>query len=136
LDEEAVKYGHYPAWLWLGLKTIAFDHRAFRPSSRAMPSAKQEAMMFVVKPLMEDADLRAFLSLAAANEYAETGVFQDCGCEQSEIHFVDGEITADEAVAAVKDGRSEKRTIVRRRMSADEIEVSRLDALAERELGL
>jgi hypothetical protein len=30
---------------------------------------------------MEDADLRAFSSLAAANEYAETGVFQDCGCE-------------------------------------------------------
>jgi hypothetical protein len=47
-----------------------------------------------------------------------------------------GEVTADEAVAAVKDGRSEKRTIVQRRMSADEIEVSRLDALAERELEL
>jgi hypothetical protein len=43
--------------------------------------------MFIVKPLMEDADLRAFLSLAAANEYAETGVFQDCGCEQSEIQW-------------------------------------------------
>jgi hypothetical protein len=91
--------------------------------------------MFVVKPLMEDADLRAFLSLAAASEYAETGVFQDCGCEQSEIHFVDGAVTADEAVAAVKDGLSEKRTIVHRRMSPDEIEVARLDALAERELG-
>jgi hypothetical protein len=39
---------------------------------------------------MENADLRAFLSPAAANDYAETGVFQDCGCEQSEIHFVDG----------------------------------------------
>ena len=91
--------------------------------------------MFVVKPLMEDADLRAFLSLAAANEYAETGVFQDCGCEQSEIHFVDGGVTADEAVAAVKEGLSEKRTIVQRRMSPDEIEVARLDALAKRELG-
>ena len=91
--------------------------------------------MFVVKPLMEDADLRAFLSLAAANEYAKTGVFLDCGCEQSEIHFVDGEVTADEAVAAVKDGRSEKRAVVHRRMSADEVEVSRLDALAEREFG-
>jgi hypothetical protein len=43
--------------------------------------------------------------------------------------------TADEAVAAVNDGLSEKRTIVHRRMSPDEIEVSRLDALAERELG-
>jgi hypothetical protein len=91
--------------------------------------------MFVVKPLMEDADPRAFLSLAAANEYAKTGVFLDCGCEQSEIHFVDGEVTADEAVAAVKDGRSEKRAVVHRRMSADEVEVSRLDALAEREFG-
>jgi hypothetical protein len=79
--------------------------------------------MFVVKPLMEDADLRAFSSLAAANEYAEIGVFQDCGCEQSEIHFVDGGVTADEAVAAVEDGLSEKRTIVHRRMSPDEIEV-------------
>jgi hypothetical protein len=91
--------------------------------------------MFVVKPLMEDADPRAFLSLAAANEYAKTGVFLDCGCEQSEIHFVDGEVSADEAVAAVKDGRSEKRAVVHRRMSADEVEVSRLDALAEREFG-
>jgi hypothetical protein len=91
--------------------------------------------MFVVKPLMEDADLRAFSSLAAANEYAETGVFQDCGCEQSEIHFVDGGVTADEAVAAVEDGLSEKRIVVHRRMSPDEIEVARLDALAERELG-
>jgi hypothetical protein len=100
-----------------------------------MLNGKQGTVMFVVKPLMEDADLRAFLSPAAANDYAETGVFQDCGCEQSEIHFVDGEVTADEAVAAVKDGRSEKRTIVHRRMSADEIEVARLDALAERELG-
>jgi hypothetical protein len=91
--------------------------------------------MFVVKPLMEDADPRAFSSLAAANEYAKTGVFLDCGCEQSEIHFVDGEVSADEAVAAVKDGRSEKRAVVHRRMSADEVEVSRLDALAEREFG-
>src|SRR5471030_584971 len=87
-------------------------------------------MMFVVKPLMEDANLRAFVSPAAANEYAETGVFQDCGCEQSEIHFVDGEVTADEAVAAVRSGRSEKRSIVRRRMSAAEIAAnSRLDDL-------
>lgn len=101
-----------------------------------MLGATWETMMFVVKPLMQDADLRAFLSPAAANEYAETGVFQDCGCEQSEIHFVDGDVTAAEAVAAVKDGRSEKRTVVHRKMSADEIEVSRLDALAERELGL
>jgi hypothetical protein len=100
-----------------------------------MLSAKLEAVMFVVKPLMEDADLRAFLSPADASEYAETGVFQDCGCEQSEIHFVGGEVTADEAVAAVKEGHSEKRVIVHRRMSAAEIEVSRLDALAERELG-
>ena len=92
-------------------------------------------MMFVVKPLMKDPDLRAFSSSTAANEYAETGVFQDCGCEQSEIHFVDGEVSADEAVAAVKDGRSEKRSIVHRKMSADEIEVARLDALAERDLG-
>jgi hypothetical protein len=92
-------------------------------------------MMFVVKPLMEDADLRAFHSPAAANEYAETGVFQDCGCEQSEIHFVDGEVTADEAVAAVKDGRSEKRAIVHRRMTPEEIEVSELNAKAQRELG-
>jgi hypothetical protein len=91
--------------------------------------------MFVVKPLMQDADLRTFLSPNAANEYAETGVFQDCGCEQSEIHFVDGEVTADEAVAAVKDGRSEKRAIVHRRMTAEEIEVSELDASAQRELG-
>jgi hypothetical protein len=101
-----------------------------------MLSAKLEVMMFVVKPLMEDAERRVFLSPEAANEYAETGVFQDCGCEQSEIHFVDEEVTADEAVAAVKAGRSEKRSIVHRRMSAEEIEVSRLDALAERELGL
>ncbi len=90
--------------------------------------------MFVVKPLMQDADLRAFLSPAAANEYAESGVFQDCGCEQSEIHFVDGQVTADEAIAAVKEGRSEKRNTVHRRMTADEIETARLDALAEREL--
>jgi hypothetical protein len=100
-----------------------------------MLGGKSEAEMFVVKPLMEDADLRAFLSPTAANEYAEAGVFQDCGCEQSEIHFVDGEVTADEAIQAVMDGRSETRAIVRRRMSAEELEVSRLDALAERELG-
>jgi hypothetical protein len=99
-----------------------------------MFSEKSEAKMFVVKPLMEDADLRAFLSPAAANEYAEAGVFQDCGCEQSEIHFVDGEVTADEAIQAVRDGRSETRSIVRRRMSAEELEISRLDALAERDL--
>ena len=57
--------------------------------------------MFVVKPLMKAADLPAFLSPAAAHEYAEAGIFQDCGYEQSEIHFVDGEVTADEAVQAV-----------------------------------
>jgi hypothetical protein len=86
--------------------------------------------MFVVKPLMEEADLRAFSSLMAAHEYAETGVFKDCGCAQSEIHFVDGEVTAADAVAAVKDGRSEKRMIVQRRMSPDEIEANaRLDVL-------
>ena len=86
--------------------------------------------MFVVKPLMEEADLRAFSSLTAAHEYAETGVVQDCGCAQSEIHFVDGEVTAADAVAAVKDGRSEKRMIVQRRMSLEEIEAnSRLDVL-------
>jgi hypothetical protein len=80
--------------------------------------------------LMEEADLRAFLSLAAANDYAETSVFQDCGCEQSEIHFVDGDVTADEAVAAVMDGRSEKRMIVDRRRSVEEIEAnSRFDDL-------
>jgi hypothetical protein len=101
-----------------------------------MIGGQQETMMFVVKPLMQDADLRAFLSPAAANDYAETGVFQDCGCEQSEIHFVDGEVTAAEAVAAVKDGRSETRAIVHRRMTPEEIEVSELDALAQRELGL
>jgi hypothetical protein len=100
-----------------------------------MLGGMSEAEMFVVKPLMEDADLRAFLSPTAANEYAEAGVFQDCGCEQSEIHFVDGEVTADEAIQAVRDGRSETRAIVRRRMSAEELEVSRLDALAEREFG-
>jgi hypothetical protein len=100
-----------------------------------MIGGHQETMMFVVKPLMQDADLRAFLSPAAANEYAETGVFQDCGCEQSEINFVDGEVTVDEAVAAVKDGHSEKRSIVHRRMTPEEIEVSELDALAQRELG-
>jgi hypothetical protein len=95
-----------------------------------MLGGKQEAGMFVVKPLMEEADLRAFLSLAAANDYAETGVFQDCGCERSEIHFVDGDVTADEAVAAVMDGRSEKRMIVDRRRSVEEIEAnSRLDDL-------
>jgi hypothetical protein len=98
-----------------------------------MIGGQQERMMFVVKPLMQEADLRAFLTPAAANEYAETGVFQDCGCEQSEIHFVDGDVTADEAVTAVKDGRSEKRAIVNRRMTADEIKVSQLDALAQRE---
>jgi hypothetical protein len=68
----------------------------------------------------------------------ETGVFEDCGCEQSEIHFVDGDVSPDEAVAAVKDGRSEKRATVHRRISAQEIEVrSRLDVLADlRELRL
>ena len=94
--------------------------------------------MYVVKPLMEGTDLRAFLSPAAAKEYAETGVFQECGCERSEIHYVDGEVSSDEAKAAVQAGRSEKRVTIHRRMSAREIEVSsRLDALAElRELGL
>jgi hypothetical protein len=57
-------------------------------------------------------------------------VFQDCGCAQSEIHFVDGWVTAANVVAAVKDGRSEKRMIVQRRMSLEEIEAnSRLDVL-------
>jgi hypothetical protein len=94
-----------------------------------------ETIMFVVKPLMQDADLRAFLNPVAANKYAEIGVFQDCGCEQSKIHFVDGEVTADQAVAAVKAGRSEKRAIVHRRLTAEESEVSQLDALAQREFG-
>lgn len=94
--------------------------------------------MFVVKPLMEEDGLRAFLSPKAAKEYAETGVFQDCGCQESEIHFVDGEVSAEEAIAAVRNGNSEKRATVHRSMSANEIEVrSRLDALADlRELGL
>ena len=83
--------------------------------------------MFVVRPLMEDAELRVFLSLAAANEYAETGVFQDCGCEQSEIHSSMGNVSAEDAVVSVRAGNSEKRATVHRRMSAREIEVNSAD---------
>jgi hypothetical protein len=94
--------------------------------------------MFVVVPLDDEAEPKPFLSAKAAKEWAETGAFQEFGVEQSEIHFVDGEVSKAEAIAAVKAGKSEKRATVHRRMSAHEIEVnSRREAEAElRDLGL
>jgi hypothetical protein len=94
--------------------------------------------MFVVVPLDDEAEPKPFLSAKAAREWAETGAFQEYGVERCEIHFVDGEVSKDEAIAAVQAGKSEKRATVHRRMSAHEIEVnSRRDAEAElRSLGL
>lgn len=94
--------------------------------------------MFVVKPLVDGAKPKAFLSAAAAKEWAETGAFRECEAEQSEIHRVDDELSVAEAVAVVQAGRSERVTTIHRRMSAQEIEVnSRLEAEVElRDLGL
>jgi hypothetical protein len=75
--------------------------------------------MFVVKPLMKAADLPAFFRIAAASK-AES-ILSMAKSLQMRL--------------SKQSGRSETRAIVRGRMSAEELEVSRLDALAERELG-
>jgi len=79
--------------------------------------------MFVVVPLIDGAEPRPFLTAKAAKEWAETGAFQEFEAEQSEVHFIDGDVSKEEAIAAVKDGRSEKRATITRRVSAREIEV-------------
>jgi hypothetical protein len=94
--------------------------------------------MFVVKPLVEGAEPKAFLSVVAAKEWAETDAYRDLEAEHCELHFVDGEVSPAEAIAAFKAGKSEKRSVIHRRISAEEIERdSKLEALAElRDLGL
>jgi hypothetical protein len=65
--------------------------------------------MFVVKPLVDGAEPKCFLSPAAAKKYAETDAFREWEAEECEIHFVEGKVSPQEAVLAVKAGLSEKR---------------------------
>jgi hypothetical protein len=52
-----------------------------------MLGGKQEAQVFVVKPLADSAEPRAFLSPKAATEFAEYGAYSEFGAEVSEIHW-------------------------------------------------
>jgi hypothetical protein len=45
--------------------------------------------MYVVKPVDADGELRPFLSPKAANEWAQTGAYQECGADICEIYTVD-----------------------------------------------
>ena len=77
--------------------------------------------MFVVKPLADSAEPRAFLSPKAATEWAEYDAYSEFGAEVSEIHWVEGKCSPDEAIEAVRSGKSEKRATVHRKMSPKEI---------------
>jgi hypothetical protein len=77
--------------------------------------------MFVVKPLVDLAEPRAFLSPKAATEWAEYQAYSEFGAEVSEIHWVECKCSPDEAIEAVRSGKSEKRATVHRKMSPKEI---------------
>ena len=84
--------------------------------------------MFVVKPLEDSAELRAFLSPKAAKEWAEYHAYSEFGAEVSEIHWVEGKPSPDEAIEAVRSGKSEKRATVHRKMTPKEIDEVRAAA--------
>ncbi len=44
--------------------------------------------MYVVKPVDADGELRPFLSPKAANEWAQTGAYQESGADICEIYRV------------------------------------------------
>ncbi len=94
--------------------------------------------MFVVLPLIDQAEPKVFRSAKGANEWAQTGAFAETGADKCEVHWVEDAMNEMQAIAAVKGGSSEKRATIHRRLSAAEIEeIVRLDAIAElRHLGL
>jgi hypothetical protein len=94
--------------------------------------------MYVVKPLIDDDELKVFGTSKAAKEYAETEAFATTGADKCEVHQVEDDLDPKQAVAAVKAGKSKLLVTIHRRLRASEIEVlERRDAEAFlRELGL
>ena len=94
-------------------------------------------MYYVVKPVGADGELRAFLSPKAANEWAQTGAYQECGVDICEIYTVDG-ASKGEAIEKVRTGQAKKTAREHRRLTATEIEAQeRHDAIMElKTLGL
>jgi hypothetical protein len=90
-----------------------------------------------VKPADADGELRPFLSPKAANEWAQTGAYQECGADICEIYTVDG-ASKEEAIEKVRTGQAGKPSRVHRRLTAGEIEgQERHDAIMLlKELGL
>jgi hypothetical protein len=83
-------------------------------------------MYFVVKPVDSDGELRAFLSPKAANEWAQTGAYQEYGTDICEIYTVDCE-SKEEAIEKVATGQAgEPSARVYRRLTAREIEAEEL----------
>jgi hypothetical protein len=91
--------------------------------------------MYVVKPLIDQAEPKVFCTAKGANEWAQTG---ETGADICELHWVGDDLSMKQAVAAVKAGRSKKLATIHRRLSAFDIEeLERRDAIAYlRELGL
>jgi hypothetical protein len=63
--------------------------------------------MYVVKPVDADGELRPFLSPKAANEWAQTGAYRECGADVCEIYTVD-DASKEEAVALLSAGQAGK----------------------------
>ena len=94
-------------------------------------------MYYVVRPVDANGELHAFFSPKAANEWAQTGAYQECGADICEIYKVDV-ASVEEAVELVRTGQVAKTARVHRRLSAAEIEEQvKYDAMMElKELGL
>lgn len=85
--------------------------------------------MYVVKPVDAHGELRPFLSPKAANEWAQTGAYQEYGADICEIYTVD-DASKEEAIEIVRTGRAGKPLRVHRRLTAREIEAQeRHDAI-------
>ena len=72
--------------------------------------------MYVVKPLIDEAEPKAFRTAKAAIEWAQTGAFEETRADKCEVHWVD-DLNEKRTIAVVKAGLSEKRATIHRRQS-------------------
>ena len=73
--------------------------------------------MYVVKPLIDQAEPKAFRTAKAALEWAQTGAFEETRADKCEVHWVEDNLSEQQTIAAVKAGLSEKRASIHRRPS-------------------
>jgi hypothetical protein len=73
--------------------------------------------MYVVKPLIDQAEPKAFRTAKEAIERAQTGAFEETRADKCEVHWVGDDLSEKQTIAAVQAGLSEKRAIIHRRLS-------------------